>query len=220
MSKKLHLFAGYGVELEYMVVAAETLAARPIVDELFFSLTGNYGGDINRGKMEWSNELTAHVVEFKNRKPMSDLKEIARRLQEQVETCNKLLQKFNARLLPTGAHPFMKPLSEAKIWPHGHNEVYQAYNRIFDCRGHGWSNVQSAHLNLPFYNDDEFGRLHAAIRLLLPIIPSLSASTPILEGRRTKFLDTRLECYRKNQARVPSLTGSVVPEAVFTKSDY
>jgi hypothetical protein len=86
-------------------------------------------------------------------------------------------------LLPTGAHPLMDPFTETRLWPHEHKEIYNLYNRIFDCRGHGWSNLQSTHLNLPFSGDAEFKKLHAAIRLLLPLIPALSASTPLLDGK-------------------------------------
>src|SRR5690606_30349750 len=92
--------------------------------------------------------------------------------------------------------------------------------RIFDCRGHGWANLQSVHLNLPFANDDQFGRLHAAIRLLLPLLPALAASSPLIESRRSGLLDTRLDVYRSNAARIPSVSGQVIPEPVYTRSDY
>ena len=73
---------------------------------------------------------------------------------------------------------------------------------------------------LEFDGDEEFGRLHAAIRLLLPIIPALSASTPILDGEVTGYLDTRLETYRHNQDRIPSIAGRVIPERAFSEDDY
>jgi carboxylate-amine ligase len=98
--------------------------------------------------------------------------------------------------------------------------VYALYNRIFDCRGHGWSNLQSTHLNLPFANDEEFGKLHAAIRMVLPIIPALSASSPILDGKATGFLDSRMEAYLHHQEKLPELMGSLIPEAVFSQEDY
>jgi gamma-glutamyl:cysteine ligase YbdK (ATP-grasp superfamily) len=62
--------------------------------------------------------------------------------------------------------------------------------------------------------------LHAAIRLLLPILPALSASSPFADGRNQNFLDYRLETYRTNAARIPSISGAVVPEPVFTHADY
>jgi len=98
--------------------------------------------------------------------------------------------------------------------------VYALYNRIFNCRSHGWSNLQSTHLNLPFSNDNEFSKLHAAIRLLLPVIPALSASSPILDGKSTGFLDSRMEAYLHHQDRLPELMGSLIPEAVFSQEDY
>jgi glutamate---cysteine ligase / carboxylate-amine ligase len=123
-------------------------------------------------------------------------------------------------LLGTAAHPLMDPATETRLWAHGGGEIYAAYDRIFGCSGHGWSNLQSTHLNLPFADDEEFGRLHAAIRLVLPLIPALAASSPFLDGRFTGYLDARLETYRHNQARIPSLTGRVIPERLFTEADY
>jgi carboxylate-amine ligase len=117
-------------------------------------------------------------------------------------------------------HPTMDPRNEFVKWPHDYAEVYGAYDRIFDCRGHGWSNLQSCHLNLPFANDDEFGRLHLAARALLPLLPALAASSPYCEGRATGWLDWRLQVYRHNQARVPRIAGLVVPEPVTTREQY
>ena len=98
--------------------------------------------------------------------------------------------------------------------------VYETFNRIFDCRGHGWANLQSAHLNLPFAGDEEFGRLHAAIRLLLPLLPALAASSPIVDGRRTGQLDSRLDVYRQNSRAIPSIAGRVIPEPAYTEAEY
>jgi carboxylate-amine ligase len=139
---------------------------------------------------------------------------------ENIKRINSILSKWNAMLMPTAAHPLMDPMTETKLWPHENNEVYAIYNKIFDCRGHGWSNLQSTHLNLPFYDDEEFAKLHAAIRLILPILPALCASSPILDGKLTGLLDTRLKYYKSNQAKIPSITGKVIPEAVFSKRNY
>jgi carboxylate-amine ligase len=122
--------------------------------------------------------------------------------------------------MPSASHPLMDPEKEMKLWEHHYSEIYSLYNKIFDCRGHGWSNVQSMHLNLPFYGDEEFEKLHAAIRILLPIIPALSASSPIFEGKNTGFLDSRMEVYKTNQKEIPEMTGKVIPEQVFNKEDY
>jgi Zn finger protein HypA/HybF involved in hydrogenase expression len=55
---------------------------------------------------------------------------------------------------------------------------------------------------------------------VLPIVPALAASSPFLDGVFTGHLDARLETYRHNQARIPSLTGMVIPERLFTETEY
>src|SRR5690606_28989153 len=72
----------------------------------------------------------------------------------------------------------------------------------------------------PFDGDEQFRRLHAAIRIVLPLLPALAASSPFMDGAAAPVLDMRLEAYRKNCVRVPSVTGQVVPELVTTRAEY
>jgi gamma-glutamyl:cysteine ligase YbdK (ATP-grasp superfamily) len=127
---------------------------------------------------------------------------------------------MGARLLPTAMHPWMNPALETVLWPLDNREVYESFDRIFSCRGHGWSNLQSMHLNLPFVGDDEFARLHSAIRLVLPMIPGLSASSPFEEGRATGWLDNRMKHYFNNSASIPEVAGEIVPEPVRSEEEY
>lgn len=216
----LHLFQGHGVELEYMIVAADTLDVLPRTDEVLRAVAGDYVNEVERGPLCWSNELMLHVIEFKTNGPVARLAGLEKVFGTHVREVNRLLAPLGGRLMPSGMHPWMHPDTEATLWPHGYSPIYAAFDRIFDCRGHGWSNLQSLHLNLPFEGDDEFGRLHAAIRLVLPILPALAASSPIVEGQVTSHKDHRLDVYRFNAARIPSITGEVVPEPVFTIDDY
>jgi hypothetical protein len=140
--------------------------------------------------------------------------------QKNVQEINSLLSNSGARLMPAGMHPWMDPERETRLWPHEYGEVYRAFDRIFGCRGHGWANLQSAHLNLPFADDAEFARLHAAIRLLLPILPALAASSPVVEGRITGLMDNRLEVYRTNSRKIAAVAGRVIPEPAFSRAEY
>lgn len=217
---KYHLFDVVGVELEYMIVDQDSLRVCPIADQVFKECTGSFTADFDNGAISWSNELVAHVIEIKTNGPAASFAGLNEAFHQNVLQINEVLAPHNAVLMPGGAHPTVDPLTETKIWPHEHNEVYSLYNRIFDCKGHGWSNLQSTHINLPFSGDDEFRKLHAAIRAILPVIPALTASTPILDGQLTGFKDTRLEYYRKNQERIPVIAGRVIPEPVYSKSEY
>ncbi|MDN3619784.1 glutamate-cysteine ligase family protein [Polaribacter undariae] len=220
MAKKYKLFEVYGIELEYMLINDTSFKVAPIVDTLLTKKNGELTSDIENGAIAWSNELVAHVVEIKTNGPTADLTNLADEFHKNIVEINALLKPLNTKLLPTACHPLMKPVQDTQLWKHSYSEVYELYNRIFDCKGHGWSNVQSTHINLPFYNDTEFEKLHAAIRVILPLIPGLCASSPILEGKLTGFKDTRLEFYKNNQKEIPEMTGSVIPEQVFSKSDY
>jgi len=217
---KLRLFEAFGVELEYMIVDKNTLAIKPIADELLKHELGSYGADYTNGIVTWSNELALHVIELKSTEPESNFNSLENGFADNVRHINQSLEKWNAMLMPTAAHPLMLPEKELRLWPHDNNEVYSVYNRIFDCRGHGWSNLQSTHLNLPFSNDEEFGKLHAAIRIILPILPALCASSPLLEGKVTGLMDTRLKYYKENQQQIPTISGKIIPEPVFSQRKY
>ena len=220
MGKKYHLFEVYGIELEYMLVSTDTFKVTPIVDLLLTKKNGSLTSDIENGKIAWSNELVAHVLELKTNGPTNDLNNLSENFHANVVEINELLKEFKVQLMPTASHPLMNPDTDTQLWKHSYSEVYALYNRIFNCKGHGWSNVQSTHINLPFFNDGEFEKLHAAVRIILPLIPGLCASSPILEGKNTGFKDTRLEYYKTNQKEIPEMTGKVIPENVFTKKDY
>lgn len=218
--KPLHLFDAIGVELEYMIVDGDSLNVRPISDQVLAQAAGEPTSHYDKPGISWSNELVLHVLELKTTEPTTDLAREVGRFHADVQRINELLAGHHARLLPGGAHPWMDPYKEMHLWPHGDREIYAAFNRIFDCRGHGWANLQSCHLNLPFQGDEEFGRLHAAIRLLLPLLPAIAASTPIVDGHVQDALDFRLETYKTNSARLPRITGLVVPEPVYSEAAY
>ena len=216
----LGLGAGTGIELEYMIVDAASGDVRPVADRLIEAQAGAILSEIEVGHIAWSNELALHVVELKTNGPVDTLAGLAARFQDHVSRVNDHLAGMGACLMPTAMHPWMDPATEFVRWPHEYGVVYETFDRIFDCTGHGWSNLQSCHINLAFANDEEFGRLHAAIRAVLPLLPALAASSPFKDGRATGLLDTRLDVYRTNARRVPSVSGRVVPERMFTRASY
>jgi len=244
----LHLFQAVGIELEYMIVARDTLDVLPVADKVLraaaalkpqperpilpaaFSRPGTPNpepeaaagcpSEVEMGDLCWSNELVLHVIELKANGPAPSLDPLPATFHRDVGRINDLLAPMGGCLMPSAAHPWMNPARDTRLWPHDYGEVYRAFDKVFGCRGHGWSNLQSMHINLPFADDAEFARLHAAVRLVLPIIPALAASSPIIDGRVTGLLDNRLAFYRTNCRRIPSVTGSVIPEPVFTQRDY
>lgn len=203
-----------------MIVNRDTLDIMPIADHLLEKIAGKLVNEVELGEVAISNELALHVIEIKTNGPKPEIAGLDQPFFATVQKLNELLAVKNAVLMPTGMHPWFTPQDDVKLWPHGDKKIYQAYHRIFNCRGHGWANLQSVHLNLPFGNEDEFVRLHQAIRMVLPFIPALAASTPFCEGKRSGFCDTRLNHYGKNQIKIPSIAGKIMPEHVESIDAY
>lgn len=211
-SAPIGAFSAFGLELEYMVVRADSLDVAPIADQALERRPVH-------SAVGWSNELVAHVIELKNPQPTPNLAALAASLQAEVRAMNSALEALGARLMPTAMHPWMDPAAEMRLWPRD-NAIYRAYHRIFDCRSHGWANLQSVHINLPFADDAEFARLHAAVRLALPIVPAIAASSPFAEGRVTGWLDYRLHAYEGNARQLPQMNGEMIPEPMASRAQY
>lgn len=217
--RPLGLFGGFGIEIEYAIVNSRTLDIEPFADTVLSAMAGPGAEDAYFGACGWSNELVLHVLELKTLAPPGSFAGLLTGLRGEIARAHNILGA-DRRLMPGAMHPWMDPLRESRLWPGETGEIYRAFNRIFDCRGHGWSNLQSLHLNLPFSDDEEFGRLHAAIRVLLPIIPALAASSPIVDGRVTGALDNRMQFYRTNAQRVPQVAGMIIPERASSAAEY
>ena len=205
------LFEVVGLELEYPIVDRD-LRVRPLVEAAFRRLHGRPTSDVTLGRAGLSNELAAHVLEVKTLEPEASLVEAERVLAGAVAAFARVLDEgWGARLLPTGMHPFMRP-EEGELWQRSGRQIYATYDRVFGIRAHGWLNLQSSHVNLPFGDEAQTVRLHDAIACLLPYLPALAASSPLVEGRLGPAVDNRLAVYATNQARVPAIAGDVVPE--------
>jgi hypothetical protein len=75
-------------------------------------------------------------------------------------------------------------------------------------------------LDLHFAREQDFGRLHAAVRMALPLLPALSAATPIRDGRSTGFHSARLRACLDLYDLHPARIGGFIPEPVFDAHDY
>jgi len=214
-------FSGIGIELEYMIVDKQSLQVKPLVEKVLRQFNhGELTDEVVVEGLRWSNELVSHVLEIKGDGPLSSFAQAGELFSGGIKKINDYLSGFGCCLLGTAMHPTMDSAKEMVLWPHGQKEIYSQFHKIFTCQGHGWSNLQSMHLNFPFQTEEEFGRLHAAIRLVLPLIPILCASSPICDNKLQAFPSMRLKFYEENQKKIPSITGHVIPEAVFNYPDY
>jgi gamma-glutamyl:cysteine ligase YbdK (ATP-grasp superfamily) len=141
-------------------------------------------------------------------------------MHEAVVTLDDFLKKkFNASLLGTGMHPLLK-LEDTGIWTHHHRRIYEEYGKIFNLKQHGWLNIQSFHLNLPYAKEENGVLMHNLLANVSAYLPAIAASSPIYEGNMGANVDNRLAFYKVNQKEVPSITGEVIPEPVSSFGMY
>jgi gamma-glutamyl:cysteine ligase YbdK (ATP-grasp superfamily) len=208
-----------GPEHEFSIID-EKLTPLPIVDKVIRDVHGRLVNCASLGACSFGKELQAHVAEFKANKPFVSPVMFEETMQKTVEPVLEILEsRYNARLLGTGMHPFLR-LSDARVWSHRDRGIYAAMSRIFNLSQHGWLNIQSFQLNLPYRNESEAIRLYSALSNILPYLPAIAASSPIYESRKGAFVDNRLHFYLKNQLEVPSITGSLIPEYVNSFEEY
>lgn len=196
----------------YSIVDSTTLEALPIAEKLTSPEKGLEGPG-------WVPGTAMHQVRLRTTRPGRAGAAMARRLATQVARMNSALRQHGAVLLPGGAHPLL-PASEALTWDDDRDPFHFMPSTVFDRHVHGHVNTQGLHLGIPFRTDSEFAKLHAAVRLLAPILPALTAASPLLEGRHAGFMDAGSEASLHTHEDRPELMGTVIPEAVFSQEDY
>jgi gamma-glutamyl:cysteine ligase YbdK (ATP-grasp superfamily) len=208
-----------GPEHEFSLVNKE-LEALPILDKVIKDFCGRVINFVELPHFTFGKELQLHVMEIKANAPFKSPGLFEETMQNAVATILHILEKrYRAYLLGTGMHPLLR-LEETSVWSHRHRKIYQEYGRVFNLKQHGWLNIQSFHLNLPYSNEENSILLHNLLAGLCAYLPAISASSPIYEGAIGPNVDNRLFFYRVNQREVPSVTGDVVPEPVSSLDQY
>jgi len=208
-----------GPEHEFSVVDSE-LEVLPIVDRILKDLHGRVVNSVKQPHFTFGKETQLHVIEIKPNTPFKSPQNFEETMQEAVLVLYDFLdRKYRASLLGTGMHPLLE-LRQTSIWPHRHRQIYTDYSKVFDLRRHGWLNIQSFQLNLPYQNERNGILLHNLLAHICAYLPAIAASSPIYEGRVGEAVDNRLVFYMLSQREVPSVTGDMIPEYVFSFSDY
>jgi gamma-glutamyl:cysteine ligase YbdK (ATP-grasp superfamily) len=207
-----------GPEHEFSLVDQE-LKPLPISDKIIKAYCGRTINFIELPEFTFGKELQLHVMEIKANQPFKTPSEFEETMQNAVSTLSSIVAKHGARLLGTGMHPLLK-FADTGIWPHYHRKIYREYGRIFNLQQHGWLNIQSFHLNLPYQKEADAIQIHNQLCNLCTYLPAVAASSPIFGGKTGPDIDNRLRFYKVNQKEVPSITGDVIPEYVSSLAGY
>jgi len=208
-----------GPEHEYSVVGGE-LKALPIVDKIIKDFRGRIVNFVEQPRFTFGKELQLHVMEIKPNKPFRSPEIFDETMHEAILSLIDFLEgKYKAHLLGTGMHPLLR-LEETEVWPHRHRQIYHAFSKAFNLNQHGWLNIQSFQLNIPYSNEERAVFIHNLLAEICAYLPAISASSPIYEEKLGEDIDNRLHFYMTNQKEVPSVIGDVIPEYVFSFEQY
>jgi gamma-glutamyl:cysteine ligase YbdK (ATP-grasp superfamily) len=208
-----------GPEHEFSLVNEE-LKPLPIVDRVIKDFSGRITNFVELPTFTFGKELQLHVMEIKANEPFKSPLLFEETMQGAVETLLDFLwKKYRSGLLGTGMHPLLR-LGETGVWSHRHRQIYEEYSKVFNLKQHGWLNIQSYHLNLPYAREKTGVKLHNLLACLCAYLPAVSASSPIYEGAEGPNVDNRLHFYMLNQREIPTVTGDVIPEPVSSFDQY
>jgi gamma-glutamyl:cysteine ligase YbdK (ATP-grasp superfamily) len=207
-----------GPEHEFALVDQE-LKPLPISDKIIKAYCGKIINFIELPSFTFGKEMQLHVIEVKANRPFKTATEFEDTMQNAVSTLSHIVGEHGAALLGTGMHPLLM-LKDTGVWPHYHKKIYQEYGKIFNLNQHGWLNIQSFHLNLPFQGEADAVQAHNYLVNLCAYLPSIAASSPIYEGKNGSDTDNRLKFYKLNQKEVPSITADIIPQYVTSLSQY
>ncbi len=190
----------------------------PVSDTILKTICGRYESEILFGDVKLGKELQKTVIEMV---PRSHADSIGA-LEEQLMRGSGNSPGSSAtgtRLLGLGMHPTLT-LDQTAVWDHDEGEYYEAYDRLFNIRQHGWLNIQALQVNLSYTGAKDLVLQFNRLRSLLPYLIAVTAASPIVEERSTGTMDNRLLFYRENQKEIPLICNRIVPERIHSVQDY
>ena len=205
-----------GTEHEYSI-NDKNYRPLAISDKILKQISGEVQYEVPFGGIQVAKELQKHVLELIPATPgsISLLEEnLYHGLCELYRATN-----YEYGFLGLGMHPLLT-LDQTTYWDHDEQEYYQAYDRIFNIRQHGWLNIQALQINYPYESPDDLVTMFNKIRSLIPYMVAVSASSPLVEGKTTSYMDNRLVYYRQNQAQIPEICHDIIPEKLDCVEDY
>lgn len=190
----------------------------PVSDIILKTICGSYESEILFGDVKLGKELQKTVIEMVPRNHADTIAVLEEQLMKGVRKFSRVFRD-RYQLLGLGMHPTLK-LEETAVWDHDEGEYYEAYDRLFNIRQHGWLNIQALQVNLSYSGEKDLVTHYNRLRSLLPYLIAVTAASPIVEGRSTGMADNRLYYYRENQKEIPLICNHIIPEKIGSVSDY
>jgi hypothetical protein len=206
-----------GTEHEFSINDPQFLPL-PVSDTILKTICGSYESEILFGDIKLGKELQKTVLEMIPRNHAESIAVLEGQLMRGIRKFSHVFRD-RYQLLGLGMHPTLK-LEETAVWDHDEGEYYEAYDRLFGIRQHGWLNIQALQVNLSYSGEKDLVLHYNRLRSLLPYLIAVTAGSPIVEGKSTGMADNRLLYYRENQKEIPLICNRIIPEKIGSVRDY
>lgn len=205
-----------GTEHEYSINDSE-FNPLTVSDKIIERISGTLTDEVPFGDIKVSKELQKHAIELIPGRPGS-LSFLEDNLYGGLQNLYRALN-YEYKFLGLGMHPLLT-LDKTAYWDHDEQEYYEAYDRLFNIRQHGWLNIQALQINIPYESRGTLVPMFNKIRSLIPYLVAVSASSPFVEGKLTSYMDNRLVYYRENQRNIPQICNDILPERLSSVDEY
>jgi hypothetical protein len=206
-----------GTEHEFSI-NDQKFRPQPVSDTILKTICGRYESEILFGDVKLGKELQKTVIEMVPKNHADSIAVLEGHLMRGIQKFSHVFRD-RFQLLGLGMHPTLR-LEETAVWDHDEGEYYEAYDRLFDIRQHGWLNIQALQVNLSYSGAKDLVLHYNRLRCLLPYLIAVTAASPIVEGRSTGTADNRLLYYRENQKEIPLICNRIIPEKIGSVQDY
>ena len=206
-----------GTEHEFSI-NDEQFRPQPVSDTILKTICGSYQSEILFGDVKLGKELQKTVIEIVPKNHADSIAVLEGQLMRGIKKFSHVFRD-RYQLIGLGMHPTLK-LGETAVWDHDEGEYYEAYDRLFDIRQHGWLNIQALQVNISYSGAKDLVLHYNRLRSLLPYLIAVTAASPVAEGKITGTADNRLLYYRENQKEIPLICNRIIPEKIGSVQDY
>ena len=209
------------IEVEYIIADRDSMEAVPLAEKLIKKAAGceksvTYSSPDSECTILWSLTKHDYIVKFSAQISRANIREAEKILHNQILEANRMLEEFNAVLYASAVYPLPGSGSAKK-------SCSSCSDRPEDIRNLIENSVFNYHymkLYLHFNNEEEFFRLHTAVRLIMPLLPALTSGSPVIGNCETEVQDSGLEIFRHKLSRKGKACGSIIPRPVRNRKEY
>ena len=212
------------IEVEYIIADKDSMEAVPLAEKLIKKAAGcekcsTYSPSDSECSILWSLTKHDYIVKFSAQINRVNIREAEKILHNQIIEANRILEEFNAVLYASAVYPL--PGSENASMNIKNNDLLFSgspdnFNNLIK---NSVFNYHYMKLYLHFENEEEFFRLHTAVRLIMPLLPALTSGSPVL-GDTEDSQDITLEIFKHKLSRTGKACRSIIPLPVRNRNEY